>query len=66
MVKGKLGAPKMKSAHSRGASSCQSKVVGKESSFKEAICEICDKVFKTNEDVYTCLECQEKAKNIRQ
>ncbi|MDI6725036.1 MAG: hypothetical protein QMD61_10370 [Methanobacterium sp.] len=66
MVKGKLGVPKMKSTHSRGASSCQSKVVGKESPFKEAICEICDKVFKTDGDIYICPECQEKARNICQ
>ena len=51
----------MKSAHSRGASSCQCNVVGKESSFKEAIYEICDKVFKTDEDVYICTDARKKA-----
>lgn len=62
MVKRKISAPHMKSTHSRGASSCQSKVVGKnQSEFQDVICEICDKVFKTDKDVYICLDCQNKA-----
>ncbi len=63
MVKGKLSAPKMKSIHSRGASSCQSKVAGKEFAFKEAISEVCHKVLKTDKDVYTCPECHEAKKS---
>lgn len=62
MVKGKISTTKMKSTHSRGASSCQSKVVGKkQSEFQDVICEICDKVFKTEKDVYICPDCQENA-----
>ena len=34
--------------------------------FIDAICEVCDKVFTTNKDVYICPECKEKAKNIYQ
>jgi len=60
MVKGKLGVLKMKSTHSRGASSCQCNIVGKESSFKEAICEICDRVFTTNEDVISVMNARKK------
>jgi Zn finger protein HypA/HybF involved in hydrogenase expression len=30
--------------------------------FKEAICEVCDKVFTTDKDVYICPECKEKSK----
>jgi len=61
MVKGKISAPKMKSTHSRGASSCQSNVVGKkQSKFQDVICEICDKVFKTDENTYICPDCQNK------
>ena len=34
--------------------------------FIDAICEVCDKVFTTNKNVYICPECKEKAKNIYQ
>ncbi|OPY23264.1 MAG: hypothetical protein A4E27_01544 [Methanobacterium sp. PtaU1.Bin242] len=30
--------------------------------FRDVICDICDKVFKTDMDVYICPSCQEKAK----
>lgn len=28
----------------------------------EAICEVCEKVYETNEDVYICPDCREKSK----
>jgi hypothetical protein len=62
MVKGKLSTPKMKSIHSRSASSCQSKVAGKEA-LKEAISEVCYEVLKTDKDVYICPECHESKKS---
>jgi Zn finger protein HypA/HybF involved in hydrogenase expression len=50
---------RMKNTHSRGAISCKyGIVVQKQSSLREAICEICDKVFKTDKDIYICPECQ--------
>jgi len=31
--------------------------------FNDAICEVCEKVFKTNKNVYICPECIKKEKN---
>jgi Zn finger protein HypA/HybF involved in hydrogenase expression len=53
---------RMKNTHSRGGISCNWGItVQKESHLKEAICEKCDKVFKTNKDDYICPDCQNKS-----
>lgn len=54
---------RMKNTHSRGGISCKWGIsVQKESNLKEAICEKCDKVFKTAKNEYICPECREKKK----
>jgi Zn finger protein HypA/HybF involved in hydrogenase expression len=51
----------MKNTHSRGGISCKwGMTVQKQPHLKEAICEKCDKVFKTDKDVYICPDCQNK------
>jgi len=57
--------PVMEGNRNIGPFSCCASIKPQKEGFKEAICEICDKVFKTDEDVYICSECK-KAKNIRQ
>ena len=44
-----------------GPFSCCASIKPHKEGFKEAICEVCDKVFKTDKDVYICPDCQEKA-----
>lgn len=48
-----------------GSSSCNLSIKPQSPNFKEAICEVCDRVFKTNNDDYICPKCKEKAKNSR-
>jgi Zn finger protein HypA/HybF involved in hydrogenase expression len=62
MVKEENEKVRMKNTHSRGGISCKWGItVQKESHLKEAICEKCDKVFKTDEEEYICPECQNKS-----
>jgi Zn finger protein HypA/HybF involved in hydrogenase expression len=50
---------KMKSTHSRGSISCQHGIIERnQSQLNDAICEICDKVFKTDKKPYICPDCQ--------
>ena len=56
----------MLSNRSTGTCSSCSCVKPQKPNFKDAICEVCDRVFTTDKDVYICPECQKKAKNIRQ
>ena len=58
--------PVMEGNRNIGPFSCCASIKPHKEGFKEAICEVCDKVFKTDKDVYICPDCQEKAKNIRQ
>lgn len=59
MTKKENSGIRMKNTHSRGTISCKyGIVVQKQSYLKEAICEICDKVFKTDKDICICPECQ--------
>lgn len=53
----------MKSKHSIGGSSCYLSITPHKENLKEAICEVCDRVFKTDEDIYICPDCQEKPKS---
>ncbi len=46
-----------------GGSSCILSITPHKESSKEAICEVCDKVFTTDKDVYICPDCREKGKN---
>lgn len=53
---------RMKNTHSRGGISCKWGIsVQKESHLKDAICEKCDKVFKTDKEEYICPDCQNKS-----
>ena len=54
--------PVMESKHNIGTFSNCASVKPQKEGFKEAICEICDKVFKTDKNIYICPECKEKAK----
>ena len=58
--------PVMEGNRNIGPFSCCASIKPHKEGFKEAICEVCDKVFKTDKDVYICPDCQEKAKNIHQ
>lgn len=58
--------PVMEGNRNIGPFSCCASIKPHKDGFIEAICEVCDKVFKTNKDVYICPECKKKAKNIRQ
>ena len=58
--------PVMEGNRNIGPFSCCASIKPHKEGFKEAICEVCDKVFKTDKNVYICPDCQEKAKNIRQ
>lgn len=49
-----------------GPFSCCANIKPHKEGFKEAICEVCDKVFKTDADVYICPDCRKKANNIHQ
>jgi hypothetical protein len=44
-----------------GPFSCCASIKQQKEGFREAICEVCDKVFKTDKDVYICPDCQLKA-----
>ncbi|MBZ2166427.1 hypothetical protein [Methanobacterium spitsbergense] len=51
----------MKSTHSRGSISCKNGIIGQnQGHLNDAICEICDKVFKTDKKIYICPDCQKK------
>lgn len=52
----------MKSTHSIGGSSCYSSITPHKENLKESICEVCDRIFKTDEDIYICPDCQENQK----
>ncbi len=58
--------PVMEGNRNIGPFSCCASIKPHKDGFKEAICEVCDKVFKTNKDIYICPDCQGKSKNIRQ
>ena len=58
--------PVMEGNRNIGPFSCCASVKPHKEGFIEAICEVCDKVFKTDKDIYICPDCQEKAKNVRQ
>ena len=53
--------PVMEGNRNIGPFSCCASIKPHKEGFKEAICEVCDKVFKTDKDVYICPDCQEKA-----
>ena len=53
--------PVMEGNRNIGPFSCCASIKPHKDGFKEAICEVCDKVFKTDKDVYICPECQKKA-----
>lgn len=53
--------PVMEGNRNIGPFSCCASIKPHKEGFKEVICEVCDKVFKTNKDVYICPDCQEKA-----
>lgn len=62
MVKKENEKIRMKNTHSRGRISCNWGItVQKESHIKEAICEKCDKVFKTDKNNNICPDCQNKS-----
>ena len=46
--------------------SCCASIKPYKEGFKEVICEVCDKVFQTDKDVYICPECKKNAKKIHQ
>ncbi len=53
--------PVMEGNRNIGPFSCCASIKPHKEGFKEAICEVCDKVFKTDKDVYICPDCQKKA-----
>ena len=53
--------PVMEGNRNIGPFSCCASIKPHKDGFKEAICEVCDKVFKTDKDVYICPDCQKKA-----
>jgi hypothetical protein len=53
--------PVMEGNRNIGPFSCCASIKPHKDGFKEAICEVCDKVFKTDKDVYICPDCQGKA-----
>ncbi len=55
--------PVMEGNRNIGPFSCCASIKPHKEGFREAICEVCDRVFETNSDVYICPECKEKAKN---
>ena len=52
----------MLSNRSTGTCSSCSCVKPQKPNFKDAICEVCDRVFTTDKDIYICPECQKKLK----
>jgi hypothetical protein len=50
----------MESTHSIGAHSCFSCIKPQNPNLKDAICEVCDRIFKSDKDVYICPDCQNK------
>jgi len=54
--------PVMEGNYNIGPFSCCASIKPHKEGFKEAICEVCDRVFKTDKDVYICPDCQEKTK----
>jgi Zn finger protein HypA/HybF involved in hydrogenase expression len=64
MVKEENENIRVKNTSSRGGISCKWGItLQKESHLKEAICEKCDKVFKTDKNEYICPDCQKKSIN---
>jgi len=61
-MSGKENKPVMEGNRNIGPFSNCACVKPQKEGFKEAICEVCDKVFTTNRDVYICTDCQERAK----
>ena len=53
--------PIMEGNRNIGPFSCCASIKPHKEGFKEAICEVCDKVFKTDKNIYICPDCQEKA-----
>lgn len=62
----KQNKPVMEGNRNIGPFSCCANIKPHKEGFKEAICEVCDKVFKTDADVYICPDCRKKANNIHQ
>lgn len=55
---------KARNTATRGGLSCKWGItVHRESHLQEAICEKCDKVFKTDKNEYICPECRENDEN---
>lgn len=54
--------PIMEGNRNIGPFSCCTSIKTNKEGFKEAICEVCDRVFKTDKDVYVCPKCEKKAK----
>lgn len=52
--------PVMEGNRNIGPFSCCASIKPHKDGFREAICEVCDKVFKTNKDNYICPECLKK------
>ncbi|MGB9978271.1 hypothetical protein [Methanobacterium sp.] len=53
--------PVMEGNRNIGPFSCCACIKPHKEGFKDAICEVCDKVFKTDEDIYICPECLKKS-----
>lgn len=60
MTKEENNNPLMEVKHNIGPFSCCVCIKPQKQGFKEAICEVCDKVFTTDKDVYICLDCEGK------
>lgn len=58
--------PIMEGNRNIGPFSCCASIKRPKEGYIDAICDMCDKVFKTDNDVYVCPECKKKAENIRQ
>ena len=53
--------PVMEGNHNIGPFSNCTSIKTKKEGFKEAVCEICDRIFTTDKDIYICPCCQEKS-----
>lgn len=60
----KQNKPVLEGNRNIGPFSCCASIKPHKEGFKEAICEVCDKVFKTDEEVCICPDCRKKANNI--
>ncbi len=52
--------PIMECKHNIGPFSCCACIKPQKQGFKKALCEVCDKVFTTDKDVYICPDCKGK------